>query len=223
MAFLYPVPLPSNNPPLCCHHSLSKILSNSKFSSDNSLSIYKTMCNSQWDLWSRSWSGLATLPGLLFQHFTSHKWKTSHTEQFVSFLTVHSLLSVRAGHKNHLTLPGSFGMSTLILFPLETHIVRSSSHMERLHGGTSGSAEPSPGAKHINEEASRLLWPQLSWVIPALPAGALGTRRQRQTIPAVSSEFLTHRINEHSNTVLFSVINFGVVCYSPTDDWDTLL
>ena len=64
----------------------------------------------------------------------------------------HSLLSVRAD--DHVTLPGSFGMLTLSLFPLKTHSVRSSSHMERPHVGAAGPAELSSGAKHMNEEVS---------------------------------------------------------------------
>lgn len=78
-----------------------------------------------------------------------------HTEQFVFFLMGQSLLSFQAVIKSHAALPGSFGMLTPSLYPLETHVVRSSSHMKQPHVGNAVPAEHSPAAKHINEEASR--------------------------------------------------------------------
>lgn len=77
--------------------------------------------------------------------------KARHPGRFVLFLMGHSLLSVRAD--NHVTLPGSFGMLTLSLFPLETQCEKLS-HVERLHVGAEGPAELGPGAKHMNEDVS---------------------------------------------------------------------
>lgn len=79
-------------------------------------------------------------------------------------------------------LSDSFGMLTLSLFPLETHVVKSSSHMKRSQVAAVISAEPSPGAKHNEDDSGpSCLSP------PTIQLRPPDIMRQRQTFPAVPS------------------------------------
>lgn len=76
-------------------------------------------------------------------------------------------------------LPGSFGMLTLSLLPLENHVVKGSCPMKRLH--VVGAVSPGIMKKPSDDSGPSIL------SYPTTPAEAPHIIRQRQISPAVPS------------------------------------